>query len=420
MKVLVFFLTGIAVVFFIDCTSLPLDSLFLVNNLDNEEKSNVISEKGIKLYKAELESQENYQKLTEIKEYFIVALRFNPQNEKAEEYLGKINNFAIAKVEEKLVIAQKLFKKEKRSEEEDFTLIYAVRKAYELDPENEEVIRLKKETAGLTEKLAAKYMNQAEAELKKMKEDDSLLSKSKISLNAYDNCVKVLKIDPGNKQAESDKKEIESNLEVIIKGLLKDAKENLAKNDFKGTESFLNACKEINRKLDAGYDGDIAGLSYDLYYKWANTLLAKKDYNGAEAKIKAALRAKRTDEAVALKNKISRITQDTEFANSFKKWLEEIDALIAKKDLIAAYDKIQSILSKTDDKNRIKELKAREEKVRNELAGIYESALKFYKQENYKEAIKLLKLIVHIDAHYQQAGDYLEKAESRQELLDTH
>lgn len=420
MRIWCFFLTGIVILFFISCASVPKDSLFLVNNLDNEEKSKVITEKGIKLYKSELEGQENYQKLSGIKEYFVVALRFNPENEEAEEFLDKINNFIVTKVEEKITIAEKLIKKEKRSEEEDFTLAYAVRKAYELDPKNSDVLRLKKETANLTDELAVQYLKQTESELNKIKEEDKPLDKSKIYLTAYDNCRKALMLEPENKEAILEKQAIESELDVIIKGFLKEASEKLSKNDFKGTGSSLKTCNEINKKLDAKYKEDITVLTYELNYKWASALLSKKDYKGAEAKIKTALRVKRTSEAINLRDKITSLQKDDAFAKSFKKWLDEIDSLITSKDLGTAYDKIQSILGKTNDKNHIKELKTREGKIKNELAGIYESALKFYKEENFKEAIRLLKIIVHIDAKYKQASDYLEKAESRQKLLDSY
>jgi hypothetical protein len=66
--------------------NLGIDSLFLINHLDDEEKSAVITDKGIELYRIHLEMEEHYHMLGEIKEYFKVALRFNPENKKAEEY----------------------------------------------------------------------------------------------------------------------------------------------------------------------------------------------------------------------------------------------------------------------------------------------------------------------------------------------
>ncbi|MCW8966818.1 MAG: hypothetical protein OQK82_09075, partial [Candidatus Pacearchaeota archaeon] len=410
MKMLGFSLTLICILFMTQCASVPPDSRFLIDSLSNEEKSRVVCDKGILMYKSQLEKEENFQVLPEIKEYFEVALRFDPENEKAEEYLVKLENFVVSKVEEKIGIAEKLLAVKKPTEKQNFQLAYAVKTAYDLDPKNEEVLGLKKKVDTLTDELIDSYLKQTQAELTKIVEKDTPGEKAKKYISAMTNCRKALQLRRDSKKALSEKRNIESFLELIIKDVLKTAKESLAKKDYKKTESALIICNDINKNLDGNYTKDIAALSYDLYYVWAQAFYGKKDYNNALAKLTAAIRAKNTKEAIALKKKITNLKYGSDFAVSFKKWMAEIDSLITKNKYVEAYDKIQSLLGKTRDKNYVKQLKNKEKILKDKLQGLYNEGIKLYKQEKFKNAIELLKIIVHIDENYEQVKDYLDKA----------
>ena len=50
---------------------------------------------------------------------------------------------------------------------------------------------------------------------------------------------------------------------------------------------------------------------------------------------------------------------------------------------------------------------------------MYQRAINHYREEDFKKAIELFETIVAIDANYEQAADYLEKAKSKQEFLET-
>jgi TolA-binding protein len=155
-----------------------------------------------------------------------------------------------------------------------------------------------------------------------------------------------------------------------------------------------------------------------LNYRWAKALFDQKEYAQGEVKADAALAVKRTDEAAALKKRISDLRAQTETNTSFEAALQDIDRLIAKGELIAAQRKIDSLTKNTTGESKLASLDDRGEKVRANLKDLYDTGVGAYRDEDFKAAIELLETVVAIDEGYEQAADYLDKAQSKQELLE--
>lgn len=420
MKTVTLYLSFVCILFLTGCASIPKDNYFFIDNLPDREKAQIIAQKGADLYLSEILEKENYRRLPEIREYFEVAHRFDPENKLAKEFLERADQFPENKIKELVTLADKLLEKKNRTEKENFQLIYVINKVNELDSKNEDIKRLKKETREILNTLIDSYLDKANKELDNIKKDDDPDSRIGIYLKAVGHCSKALELDPGNSKVLSEKRAIESDMDSILSKLLKTVKNYFSEDDFQNAENLLIICRKVIGKADTKYENDIKKTSYKLFYKWAAVLLENKEYKNAETKINAAISSQKTSQALELKDTITILRRDDDFTNSFNKWLDEIDSLIKKQRLDTAYDRIQSIESRTQENIYIQELKKREIAIKKGLPAVYDKALKFYKKDNFKEAIKLLKMIIHIDENYKQAKDYLDKAEARQKLLDSY
>ena len=89
---------------------------------------------------------------TYVREYFIVALRYDPDNPRAKQYLDKVDNFKSGLVRAKLKTANTLLAKPKRKEDEDFALIVALQTASAIDPANDSAAKLLKDNSAVSKR----------------------------------------------------------------------------------------------------------------------------------------------------------------------------------------------------------------------------------------------------------------------------
>jgi hypothetical protein len=104
-----FVLTAIAALA-ISCASTGDDG-FLVKNLDDANKSIALTNQGIAAYNSYLVEQGAYDKAQTVREYFVVALRYDSTNPRAQQYLNKVEDFKNTLLRDKLKVANKLLAK---------------------------------------------------------------------------------------------------------------------------------------------------------------------------------------------------------------------------------------------------------------------------------------------------------------------
>ena len=134
-------------------------------------------------------------------------------------------------------------------------------------------------------------------------------------------------------------------------------------------------------------------------------------------KADAALAVARTDEASALKRKLSDLRSKADASVSFDSSLADIDRLIASGELLAAHRKIDVLSRNMKDAARQAMLDDRSQTIASNLKDLYDRGVEAYRDEDFKTAIDLLQTVVGIQVDYEQAGDYLDKARSKQKLL---
>ena len=122
--------------------------------------------------------------------------------------------------------------------------------------------------------------------------------------------------------------------------------------------------------------------------------------------------------AAALKKQIASVKAKADAGVSFDASLQEVDRLIAADELISADRRIDSLARVTTDQANVASLDERRQSIVDKLKDVYDRGVQAYRDEDFKEAIDLLKTVVGVQVDYEQASDYLDKARSKQKVLD--
>ena len=79
---------------------------------------------------------------------------------------------------------------------------------------------------------------------------------------------------------------------------------------------------------------------------------------------------------------------------------------------------MNSLAKVTKDPVNMQQLDSRNEQILSNLKDLYDKGVDAYRNEDFKTAIDLLQTVVAIQVDYEQASDYLDKARSKQKLLE--
>ncbi|HPM71585.1 MAG TPA: hypothetical protein PLE25_01340, partial [Spirochaetales bacterium] len=165
---------------------------------------------------------------------------------------------------------------------------------------------------------------------------------------------------------------------------------------------------------------DIGKAEYSLYLAWARYHESRKEWTKAEARVRKALAIQKGADAVALQKRIKDAVAAEERGASFEAGLKNLDAYIAKGDLTRAQRLVASLSKGAATSSERGALDQRRTKIRSALPPIYESGLKAYREERFKEAVAAFEVVVAVDPAYEDAAGYLEKARDKQKLLDQY
>jgi hypothetical protein len=401
------------------CTSLS-DSRFLLSRLDDPVKSRALTEQGIAHYQLYLVSRGEYSRVPEVRRYFEVALRYDPDNLKAQAYLERIDNFRTVEGRKRVREAQALLKRDKRSQEEDYALCLAVQKAYQLLPDDAEVESLRQPTTQLRVSLVETLLQRCMTTLALIEVDTPAPAREKLTIEAFRSVSRALTLDPQNSTARSQEQDMRSELGRIFESRRKTAEQKVEKGQFGEAGRDLALLEELNRSMDHPFDREVESLSYSLSYRWARALLQRKEYAAAESRVEAALAVRRTDEAAALKRRIAEARAASEASASFESGLQKVDRLIAQGELAEANRRLALLARGMSDPGKSASLAERRERLRAQLPDLYQRAVNAYKAEEFQDSIKLFQTVLQIDVEYEQAAEYLDKAQAKQKLLEQY
>ncbi len=401
------------------CASLSEDEQFLAR-LGDPVKARVVTEEGIALYQLALVRRAEYERVGEVRRYFEVALRFDPTNRQAQAYLELVDKFRDAETRKRLREAGALLKKGKRSQVEDYALCVAVARAGQLAPEEGEVAALRRQTADIRDTLVKLYLADGREARAKAKTETAAAAREKLYLEAFRSFNRALAVEPQNSNARSEKSSLQAAVNQIVSEHLEAARQLAAKGKFAEARKEAVLVTDLNRRTGNPFEAEVTELNYSLNLRWARSLLERREYPSALARADAALAVRKTEEAAALRRRILQARQQSQSGLSFEAALAEADRLLAEGDLAGAYGRLDSLASGTKDPTRLASLESRRQKIRGRLPALYEQAVAFYRAEEFGQAADLLETVVVIDVEYEQAAEYLDKARTKQKLLEQY
>jgi hypothetical protein len=393
---------------------------FLLTKLDNQSKARALVDEGVAQYQAQLIRKGDLSKVASVREYFIMALRFDPQNLLAARYRDLVDNYRAAQLSQALKEAQSYSARQRRAEDEDFAMCVSIQTARRLDPDNAAAAKLSHDTESIRQTLVAKLLSKAWTSLGNAAQAPSASERENADIEAYQGFDKVLLIDPQNSTAAAQIASLKDTLGRAAAAHLAAVKKLIAAGQFETARDQIAALSATSRKVDGVLDGQVASARYLLDYQWARSFYLHKAYVLADARVNEAIRIAPTDEAYALKRKIADLASEEERETSFDAALQQIDDLIQQGDLASASTRIEALAKSEQDSARLDQLDTRRQKVRSYLPQMYAAAVTDYRNENFKDAIDLLQTVVSIDVSYEQAADYLDKATAKEKLVEQY
>jgi len=164
---------------FISCAGLT-DPFFLDANVPDKDKSQMVSDAGVLQYRELIIKRGDIDSLNYVREYFEVALRYDPSNQTAKSYLAQIQDYRDAKFLDYLKKAQTLQKQTNRNENDNYVLAVWVQKASSMAPFDPDVITLAMQIAPIRKDLVNTYLERCNTSLKKINKNTSDESKEKL------------------------------------------------------------------------------------------------------------------------------------------------------------------------------------------------------------------------------------------------
>jgi hypothetical protein len=402
------------------CASLR-DNYFLVKNLDDSNKSKALTDQGIDAYNGYLVEQAALDKTETVRSFFKVALRYDPENERAKQYLDKVDNFKSSLVKDKLDQANLILAKANRKDDDNFALLVALRTAIAVDPGNSAATKMLHDSGLVQKSLSSSYLAKSkEAQAKAADPSASDASREAFYLQAYDAAVKASVLDPASPAIGTQKTALTAELDKAFDRRYMAVAGFVAKAKFEDAKAEQSRVNLLGARLDQEHRDRASDSAYKLYFQWAKTLAAKGSVQDADDKVDIAISTKKTDEALSFKKQLAGKSKASNQEAYFSAALPAIDKLIADGDLLAANKRIASASRIVKDKLKLDQLDARRQKIGAALGDLYAKGVTAYQAEDFKTAIAQLTIVVGINADYEQASDYLGKAKAKQKLLDQY
>ena len=410
---------ALAAAFLASCASFR-DGLFLLGKLDDPAKANALTEAGIEQYTLRLVQRAEYEAVKDVRRYFDAALRYDPSNARAKQYLDLVDTYVVTRLKANVKEADRLLAKKARTRDEEYLMVAAVEKAGRLDAQNEDVRRLQRETAAPRDALVKETLAAERATVEKIIDKTPDDARDRLWIDAYLAAGKVLAIDGKNDAALAEQARTRKLVEEAFARRLGEVRGLLEQLKFTVSKGEIAEMSELSRRAGSLGEEAVRTATYELNYRWARWLYGQKEYASADVRVKAALAAQRSADAGSLAKRIADALAKTETGVSFETTLKDVDRLIGAGELVAAHNRLQALERATTDKAKLSDLDARRERIRGFLADLYARGLAAYRVENFADAIEALETVVRIDVGYEQAAEYLEKARSKQRLLEQY
>ena len=415
MRRILIVLAGVSLLVF-GCTS--ANDAFLLKALDDQSKAQALTNEGIQEYDLHLTHRQEIELIPQIRQYFTVALSYDPDNTQAQQYLQLVDNYKSQKLSSNVTSATKMLAKAKRTDDDNYALFVSLQTASRIDPADQNVKKMLSDTSQDRSKLVDSYIAKSKALIAQINDQTPDAAREKASMDALSYAKKALDVDPGSSAAKSQLASVKALVTKLVAARSASISQLISASRFTDARAQVSALNDLNRRTSNSFDSDVSAASYSLNYAWAKSLYAQKDYATAESRVDAALAVKRSEEASALKRQIAAARTKSDAGASFDAALADIDRLIGAGELASANRRLLAAQKATTEPAKLTALDDRRQTIIGKLKDVYDQGVQAYQSEDFKTAIELLQTVVSIQVDYEQAGDYLDRAKSKQKVLD--
>ncbi|HMB00384.1 MAG TPA: hypothetical protein VKS21_05290, partial [Spirochaetota bacterium] len=338
---------------------------YLLIKLDNEDRAEALTEKGIDVYNKEIKKKGNYDNTRKIARYFKIALKYDPANKQAQQYL-KLARTAKQRGAENYYNKARYYKKKQRKDTQDkFNMLFYLEKALKLNPRYEKARRLKKELKPVYRSLTDYYEKQGGKYYKLFKNTDKTASKEKYAIKAGKNYGRIRLIS-WDLQAGGRKDKVVSYMENRFNYKEKQIKADIKKHAFGKAAAGVTELYKFST-IDESFVKPCRDIDFQLKYTKAKYYHERGKEHAALGNVKAALQIYNNRKARKLKTKI---------AAAIYKVKQQKKREQKKAAAVSAVSSAASSVSADND-----------------LTSIYSRAVSAYNNDNFNTAIKLFEKI---------------------------
>ncbi len=411
--------TLVAVSFASSCASLG-DPFLLSFDVAGKYQAEAMTAAGKDAYRASLVVAGDVSASAKVQRYFEAALRYDPNNAEASRYLALVEDYRASRFSAAVKGADTLLRKTARSPDEEYRLLVAVRSASAIYPRDESAQRLVKSTADLRDGFVALRLAEVEKLRASVTPESRDAVKEKVYIDAFRIVLRARDVQPGAGDVGKAYKELKAEIAAIIEKRLAGVDAQIAKRSFDEAKAVVSLVKELDSRILGTFAPAIAKAEYKLYLAWAKYHESRKEWSKANTRIQTALAIQKGSEAVALQKRIRDAADAEERGATFEAGLKNLDAYISSGQLLRAQRLLASLSKSTTTSAGRATLDQRRKRMIESLASVYEAGVKAYREERFKDAVADLETVVAIDSTYRDAAEYLEKAKTKQKLLDQY
>jgi hypothetical protein len=403
----------------VSCASLG-DPFLLSFDVAGQYQSEAITAAGKDAYRTSLVAAGDVSASAKVQRYFEAALRYDPNNAEASRYLALVEDYRASRFSAAVKDADALLGKPSRSPDEEYRMLLAVRRASAIYPRDESAQRLVKSTGEIRDGFVVLRLAEVEKTRASVTPESKDAVKEKAYIDAFRMVLRVRDIQPGDDAVAKAYKELKSEIAAIVEKRLAGVDAQISKSSFDEAKSVLSLVKDLDSRIGGTFTPDIAKAEYRLYLAWARYHESRKEWSRANARIQTALVIQKGSEAVALQKRIRDAADAEDRGATFEAGLKNLDAYIRSGELLRAQHLLASLSKSTTTSAGRATLDQRRKKLIESIAGVYDTGVKAYRDERFKDAVAAFETVVAIDSTYGDAAEYLDKAKTKQKLLDQY
>ncbi len=401
------------------CASLG-DPFMLAFDVDGAYQAEALVAEGKDAYKERLVARGEVAASQEVQRYFEAALRYDPTNAEAARYLAVVEDYRASRFADSIKKAEVLLDKPKRSADEEYAMLLAVRRASSIFPSDAAAAKLMQATGDERKSYVQARLGEAEAIRAGIKADAKDAERERAYIQAFTLVARIRDVEPKDVKGNIAYRELKADIAAIMERRLEGMSAMAAKGSFEEAKGVLSLVKDLDQKIGYEFKDDIVAAEYGLYLSWAQYHEGRKEWGKADARVRSALAAQKGAEAVALQKRIAAAADAEERGASFDAGLKNLDAYIARKDLVKAQRLLVSLSKTAGDATQRGALDRRRKALQDAIPPVYQAGVTAYREERFKDAVASFEVVVAVVGAYEDAVDYLDKARAKQKLLDQY